>query len=159
IGSQHQLKPINISDVLNEVLDYYRARVPHMGKSVVLKGHYDGLKPVKGNKELLNWAFENLVKNSLNAIESNQGLITINGEMTKDFEHVLLDFKDNGKGIASANQKKIMKPGFTTKKRGWGLGLSLVKRIIEDYHGGKVFLLESKLGEGTTIRVVIPTVR
>lgn len=79
--------------------------------------------------------------------------------MSKDFKHVILDFKDNGKGIAYADQKKIMKPGYTTKKRGWGLGLSLVKRIFEDFHAGKIILLESKSGVGTTFRIILPAVK
>ena len=78
--------------------------------------------------------------------------------MSKDFKHVILDFKDNGKGIPHGDQKKVMKPGFTTKKRGWGLGLSLVKRIIEDYHSGRIFISESKPGVGTTFRVILPAV-
>ena len=79
--------------------------------------------------------------------------------MSKDFRKVILDFKDNGKGIAVADQKKVMKPGFTSKKRGWGLGLSLVKRIIADYHGGKIFLLESRPSAGTTFRIILPAIK
>ena len=160
-GSQPALASYTVgprkSDVIDEVLDYYRARLPRMGKSVVIEGNYQGLRPVKGNSELLNWAFENLVKNSLSAIGSVDGKISVSGAMSKNFRQVILDFTDNGKGIAYSDQKRIMKPGFTTKKRGWGLGLSLVKRIIEDYHGGKVYLLESREGVGTTIRVVLPS--
>lgn len=158
VGSKPELKPINLSDVIDEVLNYYRVRLPRMGKSVVIEGHYEGLRPVLGNNELLNWAFENMVKNSLSAIESGDGLINVNGSMSKDFKQVVLDFKDNGKGIVYSDQKKVMKPGFTTRKRGWGLGLSLVKRIIEDYHGGKVYLLESRADVGTTFRVVLPVI-
>lgn len=156
IGSKPELKPIDLSDVIDEVLSYFRARLPRMGKSVVIDGQYEGLRMVMANGELLNWAFENLIKNSLSAIESMDGRISVAGSMSKDFNHVILDFKDNGKGISSTDQKKIMKPGYTTKKRGWGLGLSLVKRIIEDYHGGKIYLLETKVGEGATFRIVLP---
>ncbi|MCE5249199.1 HAMP domain-containing histidine kinase [bacterium] len=158
IGSKPELQPIELSDVLDEVLDYFRARVPRMGRSISIEGHYSGLSRVMGNHELLNWAFENLIKNSLASIDLPEGLITVNGSMSKDFRHIILDFIDNGKGIPYADQKKIMKPGFTTKKRGWGLGLSLVKRIIDDYHNGKVFLTESRPGAGTTFRVIIPAV-
>jgi hypothetical protein len=159
IGSRPELQPIAVSDVIEEVLDYYRARVPHMGRSVKIEGRYSGPLRVMGNHELLNWAFENLIKNSLAALDNREGLITVAGVMSKDFRQAILDFRDNGKGIPYQDQGKIMKPGFTTKKRGWGLGLSLVKRIIEDYHGGKIALLESKPGAGTTFRVVLPAVK
>jgi len=156
VGSRPELKPIQLSDVIDEVLDYYRARLPQMGKTVVIEGDYGGVRRVMGNGELLNWAFENLVKNSLSAVEAEEGRIRVSGSMSKDFKSVILDFTDNGRGIPPSDQGKVMRPGFTTKKRGWGLGLSLVKRIIEDYHGGKVILLESRVGVGTTFRVILP---
>jgi len=159
IGSIPELKPIALSDVIDEVLDYYRARVPQMGASVSIGGHYKGLRHIMGSRELLNWAFENLVKNSFASIETREGVITVTGSMTKDFSNIILDFSDNGKGIPLSDQKKVMRPGFTTKKRGWGLGLNLVKRIIEDYHNGKVFLLESRPDIGTTFRVILPAVK
>ncbi len=158
IGSRPELQPLRVSDVIEEVLDYWRARVPHQGRSVILESKYIGPMQVMGNHELLNWAFENLIKNSLAAIENRDGVISVNGTMSKDFHHVILDFSDNGKGIPYQDQNKVMKPGFTTKKRGWGLGLSLGKRIIEDYHGGKFLLHESKPGAGTTFRIILPAV-
>lgn len=159
IGSRPELQPIPVSDVIDEVLDYYRARVPHMGRRITLESRYSGPLRVMGNPELLNWAFENLIKNSLAAIETKNGVITATGCMSKDFRQVIIDFRDNGKGIPYPAQSKVMIPGFTTKKRGWGLGLSLVKRIIEEYHGGRIMLLESKPGTGTTFRIVLPAVR
>ena len=159
IGSRPELQPIVLSDVIEEVLDYYRARVPHMGRSVTIEGNYSGNLRIMGNHELLNWAFENLIKNSIASIENRDGRISVTGMMAKDFKHVILDFKDNGKGIPHSDQGKVMKPGFTTKKRGWGLGLSLAQRIINDYHGGRIMLLESKPGAGTIFRVILPTVK
>ena len=159
IGSRPKLQPIHVSNVIDEILDYFKARVPNLGRRIILESHYNNLSQVMGNHELLNWAFENLIKNSLASIESKDGKIIITGSMSKDFKHVILDFEDNGKGIASTYQNKVMKPGYTTKKRGWGLGLSLVKRIIEDYHGGKIILLESKPGVGTTFRIILPAVK
>jgi signal transduction histidine kinase len=158
IGSRPELQPMPVSDVIKEVLDYYRARVPRMGSSVVLESRYTGPLRVMGNHELLNWAFENLIKNSLASIENKKGEVTVTGTMSKDFRQVILDFQDNGKGIPYPDQNKVMQPGFTTKKRGWGLGLSLVKRIIEEYHGGRLVLLESRPGVGTTFRVMLPAV-
>ncbi len=159
IGSRPELQPIILSDVIEEVLDYYRARVPHMGRSVTIEGNYSENLRIMGNHELLNWAFENLIKNSIASIENKDGRISVTGIMARDLKHVILDFKDNGKGIPYSDQGKVMKPGFTTKKRGWGLGLSLAQRIINDYHGGRIMLLESKPGAGTIFRVILPTVK
>ncbi|MFC1489861.1 PAS domain-containing sensor histidine kinase [Candidatus Latescibacterota bacterium] len=160
VGSKPELQPMDVSDVIEEVLDYYRTRVPNMGRSVVLKSHYSNLYQVMGNLELLNWVFENLVKNSLASIADNKkGMIQVTGSMSKDFKHVIIDLEDNGKGIASSEQIKVMRPGYTTKKRGWGLGLSLVKRITEEYHSGKIILLESKEGVGSIFRVILPSVK
>jgi signal transduction histidine kinase len=156
IGSKPELQPIVISDVIEEVLDYFRKRVPRSGHTIEMKGVFHRLPLVNGNRELLNWAFENLIKNAIAAIENRDGHIIVTGSASKDFSTIILDVADNGRGIPPGDQAKIMTPGFTTKKRGWGLGLSLVKRIIENYHGGQVFLLESRINEGTTIRVVLP---
>jgi signal transduction histidine kinase len=156
IGSRPELQPLDVSDVVEEVLDYFRKRVPKQGISIEPDADLSHLRPVNGNRELLNWAFENLVKNSLASIENRTGRVTVTGAMSKDFSSLVLDFRDNGRGIPAAIQNRIMNPGFTTKKRGWGLGLSLVKRIIEDYHGGSVFLLESRINEGSTFRVILP---
>lgn len=158
IGSYPELQPLDVSGVIDVVLDYFKARVPNMGRRVILEQHSEKLASVRGNHELLNWAFENLIKNALASIENSMGKIVITGRMSKDFKHVILDISDNGKGIAPSEQKKIMKPGYTTKKRGWGLGLSLVKRIFEDYHDGKFLLLESRLGVGTVFRVILPAI-
>ena len=156
VGSRPELKPVEPAEVLDSVLDYFSARLPRMGKKVQLERSYDGLRQVNGNAELLNWAFENIIKNALSAIEGGVGSITVSGSMSKNFRHVILDFIDTGRGIQHADQKRIMRPGFTTRKRGWGLGLSLVKRIVVDYHGGRFHLVESRPGEGTTFRVVLP---
>ncbi len=159
IGSKPELQPIKVSEIIDEVLNYFKLRVPNKETSTILESHYNNLFKVMGNHELLNWAFENLIKNSLASIENKDGRIIVTGEMSKDFNYVILDFKDNGKGIAYSEQKNVMKPGYTTKSRGWGLGLSLVKRIVEDYHGGKVVLIDSKPGVGSTFRVILPSVQ
>ena len=99
---------------------------------------------------------ENLTKNAVDAM-SGQGRIDI--VVTSDAQHAHLYVKDTGKGIPRKNFKNVFNPGFTTKKRGWGLGLTLVKRIIEDYHGGKIFVKESEVGKGTTFSIEIPKVK
>ena len=99
---------------------------------------------------LFSWVLENLTKNALDAMEDH-GNLTV--EMTEDAENVYIDVTDTGKGMQRSAYKEIFKPGYTSKKRGWGLGLSLARRIIEDYHKGKIFVKSSVVGQGTTFRV------
>ena len=101
---------------------------------------------------LFEWVIENLCKNAIDSMEG-KGKITI--EMKQDSEKIVIDITDTGKGIDRRNFKKIFRPGYTSKKRGWGLGLSLAKRIIEDYHLGKLFVKQSQLGVGTTFRIIL----
>lgn len=102
------------------------------------------------NHALFEWVIENLIKNALDAIKG-KGDISI---VVKYEEHrVLIDVSDSGKGIPSKSMKTVFQPGFTTKKRGWGLGLSLSKRIIKEYHHGKIYVLKSEIGKGTTFRI------
>ena len=105
------------------------------------------------NPQLFNWVLENLLKNALDAMDSN-GRISINVE--KHIKDVFIDISDSGHGMAKSNFKLVFNPGYSTKKRGWGLGLSLSKRIIEQYHKGKIFVLKSTINEGTTFRIVLP---
>ena len=109
------------------------------------------------NKDLFSWVLENLIKNGLDAMENKGGNITITGKKVNDSQ-ICIDVKDTGKGIGKSAKKDIFKPGFSTKKRGWGLGLSLAKRIVEDYHGGKLFLKESHVGSGATFRIILNSV-
>jgi len=109
---------------------------------------------VKINPQLYSWVIENLIKNAIDAM-NGEGEIHIS--ISQKNKKVFVDITDSGKGITSSFQKKIFSPGYTTKKRGWGLGLSLAKRIIEQYHNGKIFLLRSKPSEGSTFRIVFKT--
>ena len=104
------------------------------------------------NPSLLSWVLENLLRNSVDAMEG-KGVITI--VLTPKGEHVFIDIEDTGKGISRADMRNVFAPGFTTKKRGWGLGLSLTKRIIEEYHGGSISLLKSEPGVGTIFRITL----
>ena len=104
------------------------------------------------NKDLFEWVIENLCKNAVDAMEGS-GLIGI--EITEDTDHIHIDISDNGKGIPKSRFKTIFHPGFTSKSRGWGLGLTLSKRIVENYHNGKIFVKSSSLGKGTTFRIIM----
>jgi len=154
IGSASGLKPTHITIVISDVIKYFRKRLPNMNKKITLTKEYESDPLVEINVDLIEWVIENLIKNAIDAIENNEGKINIKvKEVLKD-KKVYIDFSDNGKGILPQQKKNIFQPGFSTKKRGWGLGLSLAKRIIEEYHHGKIFLKESKPGQGTTIRII-----
>ena len=152
IGSQPELTSADIGHALHNTLGYMR---PRISKQVVLSLEgADGNEPIyaRFNASLFSWVLENLLRNSVDAME---GKGTIKLSLSKNSGKIHIDIEDSGKGISRANVKNVFSPGFTTKKRGWGLGLSLTKRIIEGYHGGKILLLRSEPGFGTTFRIIL----
>lgn len=153
IGSKPDLKETDINQGLKDVVEYIRRRAPRVGRSVELDELYGELPLIYINLGLFQWAVENVLKNALDAINKDPGKISITtGQISKN-NRIFIDIKDNGKGIEGSNKKQIFKPGYSTKKRGWGLGLTLSKRIVEEYHHGKLFIKESKPGDGTTMRI------
>jgi len=149
IGSKPDLKPQDITILIYNIVSYMQMRIP---KKVIIKVDIPLTEPIvlPINKPLLEWTIENLIKNAVDAMEGN-GTITIS---LKDMgSHIHLDISDTGKGMFFRQYSKIFKPGFTTKKRGWGMGLSLVKRIIEEYHSGKIYVKNSIINVGTTFRI------
>jgi hypothetical protein len=151
IGSKPDLKDENLVEVIEKVLQYFQRRIPQTGKKVQLSLEYKSPIIVQINSELFEWVIENLIKNGLDAIENGSGKITIS--LTERQKSVNIDVTDTGKGIDMTYRKEVFRPGFSTKKRGWGLGLSLSQRIIETYHSGKLTLKDSKPGTGTTFRI------
>jgi signal transduction histidine kinase len=151
IGSKPDLKDENLVEVIEKVLQYFQRRIPQTGKKVQLSLEHKSPITAQINSELFEWVIENLVKNGLDAIESGSGKITITLSERQNF--VNIDVTDTGKGIDMTYRKEVFRPGFSTKKRGWGLGLSLSQRIIETYHSGKLTLKDSKPGIGTTFRI------
>jgi len=151
IGSTTQLVPRNICEVVASTINYFQSRIP---KNVSLEFDPKSTVPLQGmiNDALFEWVIENLLKNALDALQG-KGTITVNIEARDKWIDV--DVKDTGKGMPRNSFKRIFEPGFTTKTRGWGLGLSLSKRIIEEYHHGKIFVKESEIDKGTTIRAMI----
>jgi len=155
IGAKIKLKPIDTSELFENVKAYIERRIPQKNKSVDLSFIMNADGKINANPELLEWALENLIKNGVDALEGRPGKIKVNFKQSNS--SVIIDVEDSGKGIPDNQWKTIFKPGFSTKKRGWGMGLSLTKRIIEEYHKGKIFVHKSKEGEGTCIRVVLKT--
>ena len=151
IGSEPVLTANNVNEVVGETVLYFRKRVP---RNVSLSYNGLAMAPVKANLNvaLFEWVIENLMKNALDAMQG-QGELDVRVWSEKD--RVYIDVSDTGKGIANGNWSRIFEPGFTTKTRGWGLGLSLSRRFVEDYLHGKTFVVKSEVGHGTTFRIML----
>ena len=156
IGSEPQLEKRPVIPILAETVNYFRQRLPQLSKSIEITEEYTELPPISVNKELLGWVFENLFKNSIDSIGNEGGRIEIKTSLDTDARHASITFTDSGRGIDAKVQRRIFSAGYSTKKRGWGLGLTLVKRIIEEYHGGRIILKESVPEEGTTFLILLP---
>lgn len=155
IGSVPQMSEEQIAPLIQQTLSYLERRI-----STKVKVHFnsqvsDNVK-VSLNKHLLEWVVENLCKNAVDAMEGRGELfVTITSTAKKT---IAIDIRDTGKGISKMNLRKVFRPGFSTKKRGWGLGLTLAKRIIENYHEGKLFVKDTQVDKGTTFRILLDTV-
>ncbi|MCG2716490.1 MAG: HAMP domain-containing histidine kinase [Candidatus Marinimicrobia bacterium] len=155
IGSTPNLKGTSLNPVIQEAVDYYRRRLPQLGPGVSITFQPGGEYHAVMNRDLFTWAIENLIKNALDAVSQLNGKILITTQLLKNNRRIAIDITDNGKGILSKDRKNIFRPGYSTKKRGWGLGLSLTMRIIKEYHHGKLQLLESKPSEKTVMRIML----
>ncbi len=156
IGSSPSMTIQEINPVIIEAVKYYRRRIPQLGTKVQLIFEPQNNYYARINSYLFSWAIENLIKNSLDASSVENGVVEIKTGLTKNEKFVIIDVIDNGKGISKKDRKNIFRPGFSTKKRGWGLGLSLTSRIIKNYHKGKIFVLDSKPDIQTIMRILIP---
>ncbi len=151
VGSQPDLGERNLITELDNTIDYIKRR---SSKKVTFDFQYSTPDlQVRMNPVLFNWVIENILKNALDAIE---GAGDISVKVEDDKNNAIIDITDSGKGIPRSKQKTIFEPGYSTKKRGWGLGLTLAKRITESYHKGKIFVKQSSPGKGTTIRILLP---
>ena len=152
IGSQPTPEQADLIAVLQRVVAYMDSRT---SRTVVIMLHASAEKVMQNlNVSLFEWVIENLCKNAVDALEGRSGRIDIY-VMQKE-QTVVIDLVDTGKGIRQKDMKNVFRPGFTTKQRGWGLGLSLARRIVEEYHHGKIFVKQSEVGQGTTFRIILP---
>jgi signal transduction histidine kinase len=156
IGSTPQLEYQKLAPIIEETVDYFERRRPALKINSTISVEMDELPLVRCSKELLGWVFENLIKNSLDAIADKEGRINITGKMDQSEKSVVIVFSDNGKGMSSKIRNQIFSPGFTTKSRGWGLGLALVKRIVEEYHNGSIRVTHTQPNKGTTFQIEFP---
>jgi len=152
IGSKPKLEETNIIAQIENMISYIKRRASDKAQIVFdTKGEID--IPAMISPPLFDWVIENLLKNALDAMEG-KGKISV--AIISEASTTIIDVTDNGKGISKSNITKVFKPGFTTKKRGWGLGLTLTKRIVEQYHRGQIFVKYSEPGKGTTFRIILP---
>ncbi|MFQ6092992.1 MAG: sensor histidine kinase [bacterium] len=156
IGSEPKLEEQSVIPILSETVSYFRQRLPQLSKQIEIRERYDEIPALRVNRELLGWVFENLFKNSIDSIGDNGGRIEIGAGLNHDKNCVAITFTDTGRGIDAKAQRRIFAAGYSTKKRGWGLGLTLARRIIEEYHSGRIMLKESTPGQRTTFLLTLP---
>lgn len=156
IGAFPKREPLDISLVIHKAIIYLQKRFPNRSKQVEIIERYSEVPPIVANEELIQWVIENLIKNSLDAIERERGEIGVSTDYDAKKQEVVIRCYDNGRGIPKNDRRKIFIPGHTSKKHGWGLGLTLAKRIVEGYHGGKIKLADSgKWGTEFEIRLPV----
>ncbi|MBW7997580.1 MAG: HAMP domain-containing histidine kinase [Candidatus Glassbacteria bacterium] len=156
IGRRSSYDRLDLAEVLRGTEQYFRARLPKRGKIIELKVELGELLPVRGNPTLLEWAFENIIKNSIDALTGRGGIIRIEAMYDSERDEVDIIFSDNGPGIPGNVRRHIFDTGVTTKSKGWGVGLALAKRIIEENHGGRIMLTQSSSDKGTVFLVTLP---
>lgn len=154
MGSKTEVEVFNLSNRVNYVLDYLRKRMPKLGGKVEFINQIDDDIKIKANGTLISWAVENLIRNGIDSIKNKRGKVKI--RLKQETYKIKIQVIDNGCGIPKKDWKNIFRPGFTTKNSGWGLGLSLCQRIINEVHKGKIYVLQSSPNDGTTIEVSIP---
>lgn len=155
IGSQPKLTSVYAADVIERVCAYFETRLPHLGRRVIIRRDLDPSVTAELSPDLFEWVIENLIKNAVEAIDRHDGSVDI-VLRAKPRGGLLLTVTDNGKGMSTQVRSRVFEPGYSTKKRGWGLGLSLSRRIVEDYHGGRIYVKETVPGAGTTFGVELP---
>jgi signal transduction histidine kinase len=154
IGSQPRLEPGDLVAVVEDTITYFRRRLPHLGGRVELRSEGAAGNPVRFNRDLMEWVLENLIKNAIDALEQGKGTVTVRLSDRPE-GGVALRVRDTGRGIKPSYRAKLFEPGVSSKARGWGMGLALVKRIVTQYHGGRI-RVESTGSQGTVFLITLP---
>jgi signal transduction histidine kinase len=157
IGSAPQLHLQDVTPVVREAVQYMRRRVSQREGGIEIRERYEEVPPVNLNRELLEWAVENLLTNAISALDKSPGVIEVTVERRAETEEVEVLVSDNGRGMSREEQRRAFEPGYTTKRRGWGLGLALARRVVEDYHAGRIGIRHSAPGQGTIMVIRFPT--
>ncbi|MBM3286896.1 MAG: HAMP domain-containing histidine kinase [Candidatus Eisenbacteria bacterium] len=156
VGSLPRLEPQDLAPIVSEAIRYFRRRLPNLRKDIEIRERYELVPPVNVNRELIEWVVENVLKNAIDATDTKRGVIEVELARRRETECVEVRITDQGRGMTPREVRNVFSPGFTTKQRGWGLGLTLAKRIVEDYHGGKIWVDRSQPGKGTTFIISFP---
>ena len=158
VGSEPNLQTGDPTPAVREVASYMRRRFPKAAPEVVLRERYQPVPAARFNAELLEWAVENLIANALSALDKQPAWIDLGVEASADRRWVEITVADNGHGMTAGEQRRAFEPGYTTKRRGWGLGLPLARRVVQDSHGGRIWIRSSAPGQGTTVVIRLPAV-
>ncbi len=156
VGSQPRLDLHDVVEIVRDAIDYQRRRLPSLGHQIEIKEHFGNLPKAMVNPDLLEWAIENLIKNAIDAIDKKTGLIEVRTAYIPGEHKISIEIEDNGKGIDQKLAKRIFEPGYSTRRGGWGLGLPLARRIVEEYHHGKIALVRSSPGKGSLFVIELP---
>jgi len=156
VGSIPVLKEGDLTDAVAGVVAYFRHRLPHLGHEVTIVEHYEAIPRVAFHHQLMEWVVENLVRNAIDASDKPHSTIEVALRWRPERHEVELVVKDHGRGMTPRERRKAFTPGFTTKRRGWGLGLALARRVVREYHRGRISIVESTPGRGTTVAVALP---
>ena len=156
VGSMPVLHEGDLTEVLASAVDYFRSRLPHLGREVSMVERYEPVPRVRFHRELIEWVLENLLRNAIDAIDKPRGVIEVALEWKRDEREVAVTVRDNGRGMSPEERRRAFEAGFTTKRRGWGLGLALARRVVREYHEGRIAIVESVPGRGTAVQVTLP---
>jgi signal transduction histidine kinase len=156
VGSMPILKEGDLTDVVSGAVDYFRNRLPRLGHEVEIVERYEAIPRVAFHRELIEWVVENLLRNAIDAIDKPKGTIEVSLAWKREERLVELCVRDNGRGMSPEERRRAMEPGYTTKRRGWGLGLALARRVVREYHGGRIQIVDTVPGRGTAVAVTLP---
>jgi signal transduction histidine kinase len=155
IGSAPQLQLQDVTPVVREAVQYVRRRLPQ--GDIEIREHYGEVPPINLNRELIEWAVENLLSNAVDALDKRPGLVEVSVERRAETEEVEITVGDNGRGMNREQQRRAFETGYSTKRRGWGLGLALSRRVVQEYHAGRLEIRHSAPGQGTIMVIRFPT--
>jgi len=156
LGSLPPLREGDLTASVGAAVGYFRSRLPQLGSTVTIEERYEPIPPVRFHPQLIEWVIENLIKNAIDAADKPAGRIEVSLAWVQAERLVKLRISDNGRGMSAEDRRRAFDAGFSTKRRGWGLGLALVRRVVREYHRGSVSIVESVPGKGTTVLVSLP---
>jgi len=159
VGSRPRLDREDVVEIVRNAVDYQKRRLPSLSREVEIKEHFGNLPKADVNADLLEWAVENLLKNALDAMDKPRGIVELRTTYISRRQIISIEVEDNGRGMDQKSAKKIFEPGYTTRRGGWGLGLPLARRVVEEYHYGKLSLLRTSPGKGSLFVMEIPAVK